>query len=144
MNRLAHFIDGTSSAPCSGAYLDDVDPATGAVYAHLPDGDERDVNRAVTAAERAFSQWSATPAHERSRLLLRIADLIESNLDRLAEAETRDTGKPITLARTLDIPRAASNFRFFATAILTLNPKRTSLISGPSTTRCVSRAAWLD
>lgn len=118
MNRIAHFIDGSFVAPSSGAMLDDVDPATGTVHARLPDGDEHDVHRAVEAAERAFPLWSSTPANERSRILLRVAELIEANLDRLAEAESIDTGKPITLSRTLDIPRAASNFRFFATAIL--------------------------
>lgn len=118
MTRILNYIDGQFIAPASSAFLDDVDPATGAAWAQLPDGDERDVQRAVEAAERAFPAWSTTPAQERSRILLRIADLIESKLDLLAEAESRDTGKPITLARTLDIPRAASNFRFFATAIL--------------------------
>lgn len=118
MQRLAHFIDGRFVSPVSSAYMDNVEPATGAVYSQLPDGDERDVALAVTAAERAYPAWAATPAQERSRLMVRIADLIESNLDRLAEAESIDTGKPITLAKTLDIPRAASNFRFFATAIL--------------------------
>jgi aminomuconate-semialdehyde/2-hydroxymuconate-6-semialdehyde dehydrogenase len=118
VKRLSHFIDGRQAEPHSGAYVDDFEPATGAVYAQLPDGDDRDVELAVQAAERAFPQWSATPAQERSRILLRIADLIDANLERLARAESIDSGKPITLARSLDIPRAASNFRFFATAIL--------------------------
>lgn len=118
MQRLTHFIDGQHREPASSAYLDNFEPATGDVYSQLPDGDERDVEIAVQAAERAFPTWSTTPAHERSRIMLRIADLIDANLDRLAHAESVDTGKPITLARTLDIPRAASNFRFFATAIL--------------------------
>ena len=72
----------------------------------------------MAAAERAFPEWSRTPAAERSRILLRIADLIERDLEKLARAESVDTGKPLSLARSLDIPRAASNFRFFATAIL--------------------------
>ena len=67
---------------------------------------------------KRFAEWSKTPAAERSRILLRIADLIERDLEKFARAESIDTGKPISLARTLDIPRAASNFRFFATAIL--------------------------
>lgn len=118
MFRIANFINGESVEPVSGAYLDNVDPATGTVYSQLPDSDERDVERAAQAAEAAFPTWSIAPASERSRILLRIADLIESNLDRLARAESIDSGKPIKLARSLDIPRAASNFRFFATAIL--------------------------
>src|SRR5262249_48907748 len=70
------------------------------------------------AAVDAFPGWSRTPVAERSRLLLDIAQRIEANLDRLAHAEAVDSGKPIRLARTVDIPRAASNFRFFATAIV--------------------------
>src|SRR5207249_2381049 len=80
--------------------------------------DTRDVDLAVAAAENAFVEWSSTSTAERSRILLRIADLIERDLEKLAHAESIDTGKPLTLAKTLDIPRAASNFRFFATAIL--------------------------
>lgn len=118
MLRIANFIDGRFQAPAGGELLNDVDPATGAVWAQLPDSDERDVNLAVAAAERAFPAWSATPAAQRSGVLLRIADLIEENLEKLAHAESVDTGKPVSLARTLDIPRAAANFRFFATAIL--------------------------
>jgi aminomuconate-semialdehyde/2-hydroxymuconate-6-semialdehyde dehydrogenase len=116
--RIAHYIGGELVEPASGRYLDNVEPATGQVYSSVSDGDERDVERAVEAAEKAFPAWSATPAAERSRILLKIADLIEAGLDRLALAESVDTGKPLRLARSLDIPRAASNFRFFATAIL--------------------------
>jgi aminomuconate-semialdehyde/2-hydroxymuconate-6-semialdehyde dehydrogenase len=116
--RIQNFINGRFVEPATGVYLDNIEPATGEVYSHVPDSDERDVEQAVAAAEAAFPSWSRTPAVERSRILLRIADLIEANLDRLARTETIDNGKPITLARTLDIPRAAANFRFFATAIL--------------------------
>lgn len=118
MQRLENFIGGRFVEPTSGEYLENVDPATGQVYAHIPDSDQRDVARAVEAAETAFPMWSHTPAAERSKFLLRIADLIESNLEKLSHAECVDSGKPIALARTLDIPRAAANFRFFATAIL--------------------------
>jgi len=118
MQKLSNFIDGQSVPPVSGEYLPNFDPATGREYSLLPDSDERDVQQAVAAAERAFPQWSRTPASERSRILLKLADAIEANLDRLALAECVDTGKPLTLARTVDIPRAAANFRFFGTAIL--------------------------
>src|SRR5206468_11213680 len=91
---------------------------TGAAFASVPDGDERDVERAVAAAKRAFPAWSRTPAEERARVLLAIADRIETRHEDLARAESIDTGKPIGLARSLDIRRAASNFRFFATANL--------------------------
>src|SRR5687767_5652068 len=118
MQRLANFIGGRFVEPASGQYFDNVDPATGQAYSLVPDSDSRDVDRAVEAASQAFGRWSRTPDEQRSRILLKIADLIESNLEKLALAECVDTGKPIALARALDIPRAAANFRFFATAIL--------------------------
>jgi aminomuconate-semialdehyde/2-hydroxymuconate-6-semialdehyde dehydrogenase len=118
MLQIRNFIDGRHVAPLSGRYLDNLDPATGQVCSLVPDSDARDVENAVQAAAKAFPVWSRTPAAERSRLLLDIAQRIESNLERLAQAECVDTGKPIRLPRTVDIPRAASNFRFLATAIL--------------------------
>ena len=116
--QIHNFIDGRLVAPSAGKYLDNIEPATGKPYSLVPDSDSQDVEKAVTAAEKAFPTWSQTTAAERSRYLLRIADLIERDLEKLARAESIDTGKPISLARSLDIPRAASNFRFFATAIL--------------------------
>ncbi len=118
MEKIRHYIGGELVDPVSGRWLDNIDPATAEVYSEVPDGDERDAARAVLAAERAFPDWSARSAEERSRHLLRIADLLEANLDRLARAECVDNGKPLHLARSLDIPRAVANFRFFATAIL--------------------------
>jgi aminomuconate-semialdehyde/2-hydroxymuconate-6-semialdehyde dehydrogenase len=115
---LANYIDGRLVPPVGGAWLDDVEPATGAVYARVPDSDERDVELAVAAAGRAFAGWSTTPAAERSRIMLRIADALEADLERFARAEAIDSGKPVGLARRLDIPRAVANLRFFATAIL--------------------------
>lgn len=118
IGTVTNFIAGRSVPPQSNRYLDNVEPATGRAYSRVPDSGPEDVDAAVDAARRAFPTWSASPAEERSRILLRLADLIDRDLDRLAEAESRDTGKPITLARTVDIPRAAANFRFFATAVL--------------------------
>lgn len=118
MRRLAHFIDGAFVEPVGGSWLDVVEPATGRVHAQVAAGDAADVDRAVQAASRAFTGWSQTPAGERSRLLVRLAELIENNLEPLARAESVDTGKPIALARRVDIPRASSNFRFFAGAVL--------------------------
>src|SRR4051812_31461101 len=115
---ISNFIDGQFLEPVSGKYLDNIEPATGKTYSKVPDSDASDVELAVAAAEKAFPAWSKTPAGDRSRVLLRIADLIDRDLEKLARAESTDTGKPIKLARSLDIPRAASNFRFFATAIL--------------------------
>src|SRR5437667_2293792 len=116
--KTQNFIDGQFVEPLGGRYLDNVEPATGKAYSQVADSDSRDVDLAVGAAEAAFVDWSCTPAAERSRILLRIADLIERDLEKLSRAESIDTGKPLSLARGLDIPRAASNFRFFATAIL--------------------------
>ena len=118
MKRILNYIDGRCAPPAGGEYLPNIEPATGEAYSEVPDSDARDVEAAVGAAVRAFPLWSRTPASERSRLLARLADRIEENLETLAAAESLDTGKPIRLARSLDIPRAASNFRFFATAIL--------------------------
>jgi aminomuconate-semialdehyde/2-hydroxymuconate-6-semialdehyde dehydrogenase len=116
--QLGNFIGGKFVPPQSGTYLDDIDPATEEVIAHIPDSDERDIDDAVQAAKQAFPAWSRTTAAERSKLLLKLADLIEQNLDELAKIESADSGKPLSLAKMLDIPRAVANFRFFATAIL--------------------------
>lgn len=117
-DRIVNFIGGQQREPESGQFLDNVEPATGKTYSIVADSDERDVEAAVSAAEAAFPEWSRTPSTQRCKILLRLADLIEANLEALARAETIDNGKPITLSRELDIPRAAANFRFFATAIL--------------------------
>src|SRR5258705_7091703 len=116
--KIQNFIDGQFVDPVGGKYIDNIEPATGKPYSQVADSDARDVDLAVAAAEKAFRDWSIKPAAERSRYLLRIADLIERDLEKFARAESIDTGKPISLARTLDIPRAVANFRFFATAIL--------------------------
>ena len=116
--RLANFIGGAFVPPRSGAYFDDINPATSEVIARIPDSDDGDVDDAVRAATAAFPAWSRMPSAERSNLLLRLADLIEQNLDELARCESIDNGKTFALAKRLDIPRAVANFRFFATAIL--------------------------
>jgi aminomuconate-semialdehyde/2-hydroxymuconate-6-semialdehyde dehydrogenase len=118
MERVTNYIDGKSVPPAGGAYVDGIEPATGRKLADIPDSDEADISCAAEAANRAFPAWSHVPAQERSRILGRIADLIERDQDELARLESRDTGKPVSLAQSMDIPRAVSNFRFFATAIL--------------------------
>ena len=116
--RLANFIGGKFWPPVGGGYFDDIEPASGERIAEVPDSDERDIDSAARVARQAFPSWSRTPIAERSRLLLRLADLIEQNAEELAQLESRDSGKAISLARRLDIPRAVANFRFFGTAIL--------------------------
>ena len=114
---LANLIDGELHSPAGGAYLDVFEPATGEVYARCPDSDARDVEAAIAAAERAQPAWAALAAGERARHLHRLADAVEARLDELAREESRDTGKPVKLARSVDIPRAVANLRFFAEAI---------------------------
>ena len=114
---LDNYIDGRLCAPRAGRYLEVFEPASGAAYSQCPDSDRSDVAAAFAAAERAFPAWSALPATERAMHLNRIADRVEARLDEFAAAESRDTGKPVALARSLDIPRAVANLRFFAAAI---------------------------
>ena len=115
---LSNYIGGLAVEPRSGSYIDCFEPATGKVYTAVPDSDASDVASAVEAASNAFGAWSTMPATGRSEILLRIAALIDERLGDLATAESVDTGKPISLAKTVDIPRASLNFRFFATSVL--------------------------
>lgn len=117
MKAIQNYINGELTPPTNNQYLDLFDPSCGEVYAQVPASNQADVEQAVQAALEAFPKWAATPVEERSRVMTRIADLIEANLDRLAKAESLDNGKPIWLAKKVDIPRASSNFRFFAQAI---------------------------
>jgi aminomuconate-semialdehyde/2-hydroxymuconate-6-semialdehyde dehydrogenase len=118
MKRIFNYIDGQLVEPNSGQYLDNIDPSRGEKYSEIPDSDAVDVQKATAAAKAAFPLWSITSREERSRLMLKIADLIDANHEVLAQAESKDNGKPIKLARRVDIPRASANFRFFASAIL--------------------------
>ncbi len=114
---IKNYINGELREPVSEKYFDNFDPAIGEAYGIVPDSDERDVELAVSAAEAAFPLWANTPAEERTRLMLKIASLIERDLAEFARAESVDNGKPLHLARTVDIPRAIKNFEFFASAI---------------------------
>lgn len=116
MQRFDHFIDGCAVPAVAGGTLDVYEPATGTVYATVADGDGADVAAAVDAASHAFPGWSATPAEERARLLHAIADGIAARAEDFAIAESRDTGKPRSLALRMDVPRAIANCRFFAAA----------------------------
>src|SRR5215468_12690603 len=116
--QIRNFINGEFVEPIGGKYLDNVEPATGKPYSQVADSDARDVDLAVAAAQKAFRDWSKRTKIGRANFLLRIAELIERDLEKFARAESIDTGKPISLASSMDIPRAIANFRFFATAIL--------------------------
>ncbi|HQR09524.1 MAG TPA: aldehyde dehydrogenase, partial [Gemmatales bacterium] len=117
MEQLSNYIDGVSRAPISGEYLDNVEPATGRVYSRIPDSDGADLALAVAAADAALPVWKAQSLEARARMLHAIADGIDRRLEELARAESIDNGKPLSLARSLDIPRASANFRFFAAAL---------------------------
>lgn len=114
---IKNFINNNDHIPLSGLWLDNYEPASGQVYGQIPNSNEDDVEKAYQAAAAAFKSWSNTSIDERSRIMLRIADLIEEHLEELAAAESRDNGKPLWLAKAVDIPRAASNFRFYGNAI---------------------------
>lgn len=116
MEKILNFINGELMPARSGNFIDNVEPATGQVYSVIADSDREDVAAAVNAANDAFPAWSSLPANARFSVLQRIADLINRDLEMLAKAESVDTGKPLSLARRMDIPRAAANMSFYATA----------------------------
>ena len=115
--NIKNYINGEFVNPISKDWINNYNPAKGEIYGQIPNSNEDDVEKAVEAAEKAFPSWSNTTLEERSRILSKIADLILQNLEKLAKAESKDNGKPVSLATTVDIPRAAANFQFFANAI---------------------------
>lgn len=119
MEHLHNTINGDMVAPRNGRYLDNVEPATGQVYSRVPDSDAADVDAAVAAARAAFPGWSGAPPAERHRVMMAVAAGIRDRLDELSHLEAVDSGKPLRLARQVEIPRAASNFEHFAAAALT-------------------------
>ena len=116
--HLQNYINGELLHPVSGEYLNNYQPATGEIYSHIPDSDDRDIELAVEAAKKAFPEWSSCGVETRFKVMMKIAQGIEDNLEAFAEAESMDNGKPVWLSRSVDIPRAIQNFRFFATGIL--------------------------
>lgn len=120
MQHIQNYINGKLVAPVSGSYLDNVNPAEGKVYSYIPDSDEHDVQQAVDAAQAAFPAWSTLDVQKRADVMMKIADLIDRDLHKLALAESIDQGKPVKLATVVDIPRASANLRFYATASLHL------------------------
>ena len=115
--NILNFINGQFVDPESDQWIDNVCPADGSIVGKIADSNAADVERAVSAASTAFDEWSATSFEHRCSILMKIADLIEDNLETLAVAESEDSGKPVSRARSIEIPRAATNFRFFASAI---------------------------
>jgi aminomuconate-semialdehyde/2-hydroxymuconate-6-semialdehyde dehydrogenase len=110
------FIDGEYVDALSGETFESINPATNEKLALVANGSEQDAKRAIQSAKNAYDSgvWSKMPVEERSDILCKMADLIMQNVDELAMVETLDVGKPIKESRGFDIPRGASNFRFFA------------------------------
>lgn len=115
--EIKNYINGVFLAPIADRWIDNYCPATGAIYGRIPNSCKEDVETAYAAAKSAFPSWSQTTLEDRSRILIKISELLEDNLQRFAAAESKDNGKPMSLAKAVDIPRAASNFRFFGNAI---------------------------
>lgn len=116
--EIQNYIGGQFTPPASGATMDNINPATGHAYGTIPRSDAQDVEAAVAAAKAAFPTWSTLSAAKRSEWLMKVSNGIEARMEELALAESTDNGKPLSLARAVDIPRARDNFKFYATAIL--------------------------
>ena len=118
MEKITNYIGGKLQASISAEWLENVNPATGKVYSLIARSNQEDVELAIEAAKNAQIRWGETPAQTRANLMMKLADLMERDVEKLALAESIDNGKPLQVALTVDIPRAISNIRFFATAIL--------------------------
>lgn len=118
MEKILNYINGELVEPQDKTYFDNINPSTGEVYSQIPNSKTADVELAYQAAAKAYTSWSVTPKEQRSKIMLKVVELIEQNHQKLAEAESKDNGKPLKLASRVDINRAADNFRFFATGIL--------------------------
>ena len=116
-SRYENYIGGEWVAPVKGQYFDNVTPVTGAVFCEAPRSTAEDIDLALDAAHKAAPAWGRTSPTERSNILLKIADRIEANLEKLAVAETWDNGKAVRETLNADIPLAADHFRYFAGCI---------------------------
>jgi aminomuconate-semialdehyde/2-hydroxymuconate-6-semialdehyde dehydrogenase len=116
MEKILNYINGDLTPPKSGDYINNIIPATGEVYSLIPDSNAEDIDLAVNSAKEAFIIWSKLSKKERYDHMMHLADVIEEHFNELVEAESKDNGKPEWLARSVDIPRASENIRFFATA----------------------------
>tara|TARA_B100001778_G_scaffold70943_1_gene56346 strand:+ start:11495 stop:12931 length:1437 start_codon:yes stop_codon:yes gene_type:complete len=119
--NILNYISGKFTEPDSGEWLEDLSPATGELIALIPKSNQNDINKAVHAAKEALPEWSSLTNLERANWLDKIADKLESKYEEIATLESKDTGKPISLAREVDAYRSVKNFRFFAEMIRDLN-----------------------
>ena len=115
--NIKNYINGEYVKPVSDSWIDNYNPSNGEIYGQIPDSINEDVENGYKAAQTAFLSWSETSLEERSQILSKIAQLITEKLPELAAAEAKDNGKPLHVAKSIDIPRAAANFQFFANAI---------------------------
>ena len=118
MQKILNYINGELVSPVSEQYLDNYNPAEGKVYSLIPDSNEQDIAHAAAAAKGAFADWSSMSLEKRTFILLKVADLIDRDFEKLSMAESIDNGKPVSLARSMDISRASSNIKFYATAAM--------------------------
>ncbi|PVU91575.1 hypothetical protein BB561_004330 [Smittium simulii] len=126
--EIRNFIGGKWYAPSSNSYFDNYSPSTGKVISQIPDSNAADVDLAVQAATDAFPRWSALSTQQRAAHIHKLADLIEENLETMAQFETMDQGKTLTMSRNVDIARTATNFRYYANYVLG-NPTEPSSVS---------------
>jgi len=116
-SQYENYIDGTWKPPIKGQYFDNISPVNGQAFCKIPRSSAEDIELALDAAHAASASWGATSVTERSNVLLRIADCIEENLDKLAVAETWDNGKAVRETLAADIPLCVDHFRYFAGCI---------------------------
>ena len=128
--KINNFINNEFVEPIKGNYIDNYCPSTGEVYSQLASSDDQDIENAVISAKNAFVSWSQTTVSQRVSYLEKIASLIEERAEEFALAESKDQGKPLWLARKVDIPRAIYNFKFFAAKILTEENKSNVMDQG--------------
>lgn len=124
MQKIFNYINGELIPAKAEIFLDNINPATEKVYSQIPDSDDRDINNAVAAAKDAFPTWSALSAKERSEYLIKLANAIEEKFEIFAKAESIDNGKPLSLARAVDIPRSIQNLKYFAQEILNFGSEK--------------------
>lgn len=117
MENILNFIDGQYQEADNKEWIDNIDPSSGKIYGKIPNSSKGDIEKAYAAASKALIGWQNTSVEERSAILLKVADLIDQRREELARAESKDNGKPLSLALKVDIPRASANFRFFGHAI---------------------------
>ena len=114
MVEIHNYINGQLSEPSDKEYLDVYNPSNGSIFAKCPNSTKEDLDLAVAASNSSFSSWASLKQRERSDYLLKIAELINRDLEKFAKGETIDNGKPYSLSKSLDIPRSIKNLVFFA------------------------------